>query len=150
MLWKVLVDQYNAHSNPDGYINLGVAENRLMHKELQEHILHSVNVEQYAFTYGDGASGSHRIRKAIANFLNKHLASTVPLEPKHIFVTNGVSHAIEHTSWAFTDPDDGMLLGRPYYGAFIPDISLRPVVEVVQVSFNDMDPMSTKSVQAYE
>ena len=86
----------------------------------------------------------------MSQFLNKHLKPVLPFDPSHLLVTNGVSHSIEHCSWALADEGDGFLLGQPYYGAFIPDISLRPGVEVVQVKFGQIDPMSVEAVQNYE
>jgi 1-aminocyclopropane-1-carboxylate synthase len=65
------------------------------------------------------------LKAAIAGFLNRHMKPVTPLEPGHVIATNGVSSAIEHVVWSFADAGEGILLGRPYYGAFIPDISLR-------------------------
>ncbi|EXJ74594.1 uncharacterized protein A1O5_02890 [Cladophialophora psammophila CBS 110553] len=149
-LWHVYSDQWHPSSNPGGYVNVGVAENSLMHAELEAYIQTSTHVPQTAFTYGDGPLGSKRLRNAVARFLNRRLHPVLPLEMEHVIVTNGVSHAIEHTSWAFCDPGDGFLLGRPYYRAFIPDISLRPGVEALTVSFASVDPMSVEAVAKYE
>ena len=150
LIWKVLSDQWDPQSNPDGYVSIGVAENRLMHEELQEYINKHNDISMAAFTYGNGPMGTHRLRNAMSRFLNKHLKPILPLNPSHLLVTNGVSHSIEHCSWALADEGDGFLLGRPYYGSFVPDISLRPGVEVVEVKFGDVDPMSVEAVPNYE
>ncbi|KAJ9615007.1 hypothetical protein H2200_001081 [Cladophialophora chaetospira] len=149
-LWDIYQDQWHPDSNPGGYVNVGVAENTLMHAELESFIRSSTIVPRTAFTYGNGPLGSRRLRNAVAKFLNRRLKPVVPLETEHVLVTNGVSHSIEHTSWAFCNPGDGYLLGRPHYRAFIPDISLRPVVEVLTVGFGSVDPMSIEAVAAYE
>ncbi|KIW92437.1 uncharacterized protein Z519_07421 [Cladophialophora bantiana CBS 173.52] len=133
--WHVYSDQWHPSSNPGGYVNVGVAENSLMHAELEAYIQTTTHVPQTAFTYGDGPLGSKRLRKAVARFLNRRLHPVLPLEMDHVIVTNGVSHAIEHTSWAFS---------------FIPDISLRPGVEALTVSFGSVDPMSVEAVAKYE
>jgi 1-aminocyclopropane-1-carboxylate synthase len=150
LIWKVLSDQWDPQSNPNGYVSIGVAENRLMHEELRQYISEHSDITTAAFTYGDGPVGTHRLRKAMCRFLNRHLRPVLPLEPSQLIVTNGVSHSIEHCSWALADEGDGFLLGQPYYGAFIPDISLRPGVEVVEVKFGDRDPMSVEAVPNYE
>ncbi|KIW22597.1 uncharacterized protein PV07_10880 [Cladophialophora immunda] len=149
-LWHIYTDQWHPSADPGGYVNVGVAENTLMHAELEAYIQTSTHVPQAAFTYGDGPRGSKRLRKAVARFLNRRLRPVLPLEMEHVVVTNGVSHSIEHTSWAFCNPGDGFLLGRPHYRAFIPDISLRPGVEVLTVSFGSIDPMSADAVARYE
>ncbi|OAG40028.1 hypothetical protein AYO21_05709 [Fonsecaea monophora] len=149
-LWHVYTDQWHPSSNPGGFVNVGVAENSLMHEGLEAYIRNSTRVPQTAFTYGDGPRGSKRLQRAVARFLNRRLRPALPLESEHVVITNGVSHAIEHASWAFCNPGDGFLLGRPYYRAFIPDISLRPGVEVLTVSFGSVDPMSVQAVIKYE
>ena len=149
-LWDIYQDQWHPDSNPNGYVNVGVAENTLMHEQLESFIRTSPPVPKFAFTYGNGPLGSKRLRKAAARFLDRRLRPVDPLKMDHVLVTNGISHSIEHTSWAFCDPGDGYLLGRPYYRAFIPDIELRPGVEVLPVDFGTVDPMSVEAVAAYE
>ena len=151
LLWEVLGNSWHPENNPNGYVSVGVAENRLMHDELHEYISHKFKAHDSFLTYGDGPKGSHRIRRALARFLGKHLKPVVPLEPEQIILTNGVTSAIEHTSWAFANPGDGFLLGQPFYGAFPNDISMRPQVETVTVKFGqDIDPMSAEAVPRYE
>ncbi len=149
-LWDVINDLWDSENNPNGYVSLGIAENSLMHHELEQHIANNLKLPLRALTYGDGPLGSKRLRDAIARFLNRRLKPVSNLRPEHIIITNGVSHAIEHTSWAFCNPGDGFLFGRPYYGAFHPGISLRPGVETVTVPFNGIDPMSVEAVQEYD
>jgi aspartate/methionine/tyrosine aminotransferase len=149
-IWDVYLNQWDPQENPNGYVSLGVAENRLMHGELQQYINKRLDVSDHAFTYGDGPRGTKRLLKAAARFLNRKFNPIIPIETEHITVTNGVTTAIEHVSWAFCNPGDGFLLGQPYYGAFIADIALRPGVEVVQVPFNGVDPMSIEGVANYE
>jgi 1-aminocyclopropane-1-carboxylate synthase len=149
-LWAILQDQWHPEENAEGLVTLGVAENRLMHAELQEHINQHVHLPQHALTYGDGPTGSKRHKRAVARFLNRHIDPAVPLEMEHIIVTNGVSDAIEHCSWSFCNKGEGFLLGRPHYTSFIPDIASRPEVELVTVSFGEVDPVSLEGVRNYE
>ena len=121
-----------------------------MHEDLLDHIHKNIALTSHSLTYGDGPTGSHRINKVLSRFLNKHLKPLKPIESSHVTVTNGCSPALEHLSWAFGNPGDGFLLGQPWYGSFIPDISLRPEVEVVPVPFHDRDPLSIDAVQKYE
>ena len=150
LIWEVLRDQWHPESNPDGYVSVGVAENRLMHSELTDRIAKCPPMPESGLTYGDGPFGSHRIRKAMANFLTEKLRPVASLDKDDIIITNGVSHSIEHTSWAFLNPSEGFLLGRPHYGAFVPDIELRPDAHVVPVSFGNVDLISTEAVKLYE
>ncbi|KAJ5555114.1 hypothetical protein N7535_007558 [Penicillium sp. DV-2018c] len=148
--WDVIKDCWSATTNPNGYVNVGVAENTMMHDELLKYINKPHELPVKYLTYNDGGSGSSRLKAAIAGFLNRHMKPVTPLEPGHIIATNGVSSAIEHVVWSFADAGEGVLLGRPYYGAFIPDISLRLGGSVVPVSFDDLDPLSAEGVDKYE
>ncbi|KAJ5459752.1 uncharacterized protein N7458_001304 [Penicillium daleae] len=150
LMWDILVDSWCPASNPNGYINVGVAENALMHTELLQYLNKNPQLPAEYLTYNDGGGGSNRLRRAIAQFLNRHLNPVIPLDAEQLVVTNGVSPAIEHVSWAFTDPGEGILLGRPYYGTFIPDLSTRPGATVVPVNFDDVDPFSAEAVSKYE
>jgi aspartate/methionine/tyrosine aminotransferase len=150
LMWDILVDTWCPSSNPDGYINVGVAENALMHTEILEYLNKNPKIPAEYLTYNDGGGGSNRLRRAIAQFLNRHLKPVTPLDAEQLVVTNGVSPAIEHVSWAFTDPGEGILLGRPFYGTFVPDLSTRPGATVVPVNFDDVDPFSAEAVSKYE
>ncbi|KAF7591100.1 hypothetical protein BBP40_001999 [Aspergillus hancockii] len=150
LMWDVMNDLWCESTNPNGFVNVGVAENVLMHDHLLSFINRKLDLPAKLLTYHDGPTGSVRLKQAVSAFVNKHFQPLNAVEPDHLFVTNGVSSAIEHLSWAFADPGDGILLGRPYYGTFIPDLSLRPGATVVPVSFDGCDPFSLDAVQKYE
>jgi aspartate/methionine/tyrosine aminotransferase len=151
-IWDITNDLWDPNTNPDGYVSLGLAENSLMHDELLGFLNSKqfVDDKAHGLTYGDGPFGSKRVKAVIASFLNTHLHSASELKPEHIFVTNGVSSAIEHCAWTLANPGEGILLGRPYYRAFLPDIGMRTGVQVVPVPFGQVDPCHTDCVQKYE
>ncbi|KAJ5455064.1 hypothetical protein N7475_010185 [Penicillium sp. IBT 31633x] len=149
-MWDVMRDMWCPTTNPNGYVNVGVAENNMMHDELLNFINNKLELPAKYLTYNDGGAGSSRLKAAIATFLNHHLKPVTPLEASHVTATNGVSSAVEHVVWSFADPGEGVLLGRPYYGMFIPDISLRSGSCVVPVSFEEYDPLSMEGVDKYE
>ncbi|KAL7921244.1 pyridoxal phosphate-dependent transferase [Trichoderma austrokoningii] len=150
LIWKVLKDLWDPDTNPSGIVSLGVAENRLMHDILSQHIHQNLALVNDAFTYGDGSSGSNRLRKSLSRFLNKHFSPVTPIAPAHITITNGCSAAVEHLAWAFANPGEGYLLGQPYYGTFIEDITARTGAKVVSVPFHGVDLFSKDAVAKYE
>ncbi|RAL02992.1 putative aminotransferase [Aspergillus ibericus CBS 121593] len=150
LMWDIMRNPWCPTSKPDGYVNVGVAENALMHDYLLNYMNTQLTLPAKYLTYNDGAIGAERLRCAMAAFLNKHLHPVKPLTSNDLLVTNGVSSAIEHISWAFTDPGEGILLGRPYYGTFIPDMSVRPGAVVIPVAFGECDPFSVDAVECYE
>jgi 1-aminocyclopropane-1-carboxylate synthase len=144
-LWTILSDLWNPETNPEGYVTLGVADNALLQNELVQRISQCSNVPIPFITYNNGPSGSLRCKAAISTFLNRHLDPFKLIDIADLVVTNGVSSAIEHYSWAICDPGDGVLLGRPYYRGFVGDLGLRPNVRVVPVSFGAGDPLDVAS-----
>jgi aspartate/methionine/tyrosine aminotransferase len=150
LLWKVYSDQWDPQTNPGGYVSIGVAENKLLHGDLEQHITKHMNVKDCALTYGDGPKGSNRLRRALADFLNRRFQPHVRLEPSHVMVTNGVTTGIEHLSWACGNQGDAFLLGQPFYGAFPGDVTLRPGVGLIMVKFGSIDPLSIEAVRKYE
>ncbi|CAI7632653.1 unnamed protein product, partial [Penicillium viridicatum] len=150
-MWDVLNDAWCPSTNPTGYINVGVAENALMQDDLLDFInTTNLDLPSKYLTYNQGGGGSSRLKRAMCGFLNRHLHPVAQLDPEHLMVTNGVSPAIEHVSWAFADPGEGILLGRPYYGIFVTDISMRPQARVVAVNFDGVDPFSIDITHKYE
>ncbi|KAJ4358324.1 uncharacterized protein N0V89_002906 [Didymosphaeria variabile] len=151
-VWEVSANQWDPSTNTDGYVSLGIAENSLSHDELSEFLRNKplVDPSAKAFTYQDGPAGSKSARNAIALFLDTYFHPVQQVQADHLMITNGVSSAIEHCAWALGDPGDGILLGRPYYRAFLPDIQLRFGVNVVPVAFGDIDPCGQDCVAEYE
>lgn len=149
-LMEVWNDMYDAETNPDGYISLGVAENALMHHEMTQYINSSFSLADFSLTYGEGGSGSKRLRAAISKFVNRHFKPVVPVTAEQINVSNGVTTSIEACAWHLGNTGDGFLLGQPYYGSFPHDLGDRAGVTVVGVKFGDVDPMCVAAVAKYE
>jgi 1-aminocyclopropane-1-carboxylate synthase len=133
LLWDVMADHYCTTANVNGFVNLGVAENALMHKELINHI-----------------NGSLRLRSALANFFNGHFEPFKPVQAAHINVSNGVTASIERCAFELGDPGDSFLLGRPYYGTYPSDLGDRAYIKTVTVAFDGVDPFSVAAVACYE
>ncbi len=63
---------------------------------------------------------------------------------------NGCSSAIENLSWALGNQGDAFILGRPYYGTFVADLTLRMETDLLAVEFGSLDPLSQEAVLEYE
>lgn len=148
--WSILSNLWHAVTNPNGIVMLGLAENTLMHDTLARYMRNNQDVDTHGFTYGDGSTGSKRLKMALSTFLTKHLDPVNNIKPEYIVVTNGCSSALEHLSWAFANPGDGFLLGQPFYGTFVPDFTLRTGAHIVPVPFHGSDPLGSDAVEYYE
>ncbi|KAH8883529.1 1-aminocyclopropane-1-carboxylate synthase C [Thozetella sp. PMI_491] len=146
----VVCDLWEPQSNPGGYLSLGVAENTLMHAELVDYMTKSFNINSHSLTYGDGFSGSHHLRGLVAKFMNRYFNPVRPVLKEYVAITSGVGPAIEACTFALCDPGDGILLGRPYYGGFPEDVCSRAGAQLVEVSFDGVDPFGIEALDAYE
>lgn len=145
--FEILENQWDSSANPDGFVNLGVAENTLMHNELLAKINHSLDIPSSALTYGDGQK---RLKASVAHFLTRKFNTITPIEACHISAVNGCTTAIQNLSWALANPGDIILIGRPYYGGMPVDVSRRTATQLVPVSFGFVDPTSLGALQKYE
>jgi 1-aminocyclopropane-1-carboxylate synthase len=149
-IWTILGDLWDSETNPKGYVTLGVADMALLQDDLVLRINKCSDVPKHFITYNNGPSGSFRCKTAISRFLNRHLDTFKPIDIADIVMTNGVSSAMEHCSWAICDPGDGILLGRPYYGSFLQDLRRRPNVHVLPVCFGTEGPLDVSAVAEYQ
>ncbi|KAK6078408.1 ACC synthase [Seiridium cupressi] len=135
-VWAVSRDLWDPKTNPSGSVSLGIAENSLMHEVLSKHIHDNFALPAQAFTYGNGTTGSNRLKGSFARFLTEWLEPHTEITPEHVSITNGCSTSIEHLAWSLGDPGDGFLLGQPHYGTLPRDLGYRTGCNVVPVPFH--------------
>jgi aspartate/methionine/tyrosine aminotransferase len=148
LISRVLQDPWHARNNPSGYVSFGLAENSLMHERLRQHVQENFVLPANTCTYGDGFTGSQRLKTAISRLLNRYLDPAISLEADHVIVTNGCSSALEQLAWALANPGEGFLLGRPYYTRLNMAPSLRAGAKIVPVDFGEADTL--ESIEAYK
>jgi len=64
--WEVISHPWNPATNLDGYVNLGLAENSLMHCNMVKHIHDNIALTNPLLTYGEGRTGSERLKIGIS------------------------------------------------------------------------------------
>ncbi|XP_038065455.1 1-aminocyclopropane-1-carboxylate synthase-like protein 1 isoform X2 [Patiria miniata] len=138
-------NQFDSCSNPDGVINLGTSENRLVFDLLRERLDgYNVKWEDYMFTYND-FQGIPELREAVAGFLTDCAKSLTPIDPKKIVVMNGGGICMEALSFAICDPGDAVMVASPYYGGIENDNTMRPEAKVIRVHFySKLEPGQTE------
>ncbi|KNG81498.1 putative aspartate aminotransferase [Aspergillus nomiae NRRL 13137] len=129
-LWDILSDLWHSQSNPHGVVTLGLADNALMQEQLLLRVNSNFDLPGRHLLLNDTITGSVQLKTAIAHFLTRYLSPSKALKPSQVIVTNGVSSATEHCSWAFCDPGEGILVGA--------------------LSFDEVDPISVSAVSKYE
>lgn len=105
--------------NPDGVINLGIAENTLMTEEYLAYFKNAIkHLQPYDLTYGTQSSGSRRLHEAIAKMWNENFAPLEPVKPDHMISGPGASSVLDQLIAALLDAGEGVLLAGPHYNGF--------------------------------
>lgn len=76
-------------------------------------------------TYGEGATGSRRLKSAMANHVNLNLKPACSLNANDIMFARGVTAINEMYAWCLADEGDGILLSKPIYAAFENDLTTK-------------------------
>jgi aspartate/methionine/tyrosine aminotransferase len=128
---ECLSDPCDPVANPDGYIGLCEAENRLVAEMVADRLDRAPRVPATVLGY-DTMTGSLRFREQLARFMGRtFLGREFGLE--QISVLAGAGSVLEILSYALGDPGDGVLVPTPSYAGFWMDLELRSGLAIVPV-----------------
>ncbi|TVY19878.1 putative aminotransferase tcpI [Lachnellula arida] len=133
---------YNKDTAPEGEF--------LLHDTVHKFISDHSTFEASHLTYNEGPIGTLRLRKAMAAHINKHFSPFNPITAENVTFTAGVTGLNEMITLSLVDEGEGILLGRPIYGAFRGDMTTRTKSKLVYASFGKTDQFSTEAVKRYE
>jgi aspartate/methionine/tyrosine aminotransferase len=117
-------DAYHPTENPDGYLVMLIAENKLMWKEMAkkiEQVQASGPLPEWIFNYGD--FGGDKLFKASMAKLMQHWING-PVDPNYLRFQAGAGAILAQLSYILTDPGDGVLTTAPDYPAFAGDFGI--------------------------
>lgn len=96
----------------------------LVHKKIADY--HSKHeLDKSLLTYGEGYTGTLRLRSAMAKHLNRHFHPAQAIDAEEITFTAGVTNINEVCALVTCDPGEAIMLGRPIYGPFSKDFVMR-------------------------
>jgi aspartate/methionine/tyrosine aminotransferase len=132
-----LDDGYDPDANPNGYIGLAIAENKLVWPLLESrlHAPRAVSPESVAY---DEMIGSAAFRSNLASFLGQELARR-PIDPAHIAVLAGSGSVLETLFYVIADAGDAVLVPTPSYAGFWADLETRDALTIVPVHTSASD-----------
>jgi aspartate/methionine/tyrosine aminotransferase len=112
-------DPYHPEHNPDGYVNLGTAENLLdwdlLAPALQAARPVGASNIRYAPLFGTAA-----LREQVARFVSR--TRGVPVDPADLLVVAGATAALDMVASLVCDPGEVIAVPVPYYGALDTDL----------------------------
>ncbi len=130
-------DRYDKQENPEGYIGLCVAENRLVADLVVDRLDQVPMVPASVLGY-DAMTGSERFRQQLGKFMGRTFLGR-EFAPHQISVLAGAGSVLEILFHALADPGDGILVPTPSYAGFWLDLEVRDELKIVPVHCSSED-----------
>ncbi|KAF2999666.1 hypothetical protein E8E13_001012 [Curvularia kusanoi] len=107
-------------------------------------------LEPNALTYLDGPFGSKRLRQAMAGFVNARFRPASIVTTNEVSFVAGVTALNQIMARCLAEENEGLLLGMPIYGSFVPDLQTTSKCKLIYTPFGEVDQFSAGTADCYE
>jgi len=126
-----VADRWDPDTNPDGYVSMCIAENKLAWDLLAPKMAECREVPARVAEY-DTMTGSQSFREALARFLERSVLGR-PVAPEQVVTLAGSGTVLEMLFYVLADPGDGILVPTPSYSGFWMDLQTRDQLTIIAV-----------------
>lgn len=125
------IDNAWSPDNPDGYVAMCIAENKLVWDLIEPKLAASRDVPAGVIAY-DLMIGIQTFREAVARLLARRVVYR-DIDPDHVIAVAGTGTVLEMLFYAIANPGDGVLVPTPSYTGFWPDLEARNELTIIPV-----------------
>jgi aspartate/methionine/tyrosine aminotransferase len=129
--------QWHPNDNPEGYVALCIAENKLMADLVLPQLTRTTTPPESVLSY-DAMVGSEAFRGQLAEFMERTFLGR-RFAPEQIAVSAGAGTVLENVFHALADPGDAVLVPTPSYAGFWLDLETRDELHIVPVHCDSED-----------
>jgi aspartate/methionine/tyrosine aminotransferase len=145
------VQRYHKDNNPNGALQLGVAENLLMEDWLLPALNNNMPDLSADAIYYQTTHGRLGLRTAFRDYMYDLLeldSTKITLDTDGLIVGAGCNAVLENLCFVLADPGDAILIPTPYYAAFEFDTAARAQLYVQPVTTMDYQNKGATAVDA--